>query len=74
MSVRHAQRRFRGWLRRAGVQRPASPHSLRHRFAMDLYRRTGDVLLVKEALRHRSIASTMVYARADRARLRAALG
>ncbi len=73
ISVRHAQRRFAAWLERAGVCRPASPHSLRHSFAQALYRRTGDLLLVKEALRHRSVASTMVYARADRAQIRAAL-
>ena len=35
---------------------------------------TGDVLLVKEALHHRSITSTLVYARADEERLRRALG
>jgi site-specific recombinase XerD len=46
---------------------------MRHRFALDLYGRTGDVLLVKEALHHRSIASTMVYARASTERLKAAL-
>jgi hypothetical protein len=41
---------------------------------MGLYPRTGDVLLVKTALRHRSITSTLVYARADGDRLRKALG
>jgi site-specific recombinase XerD len=34
---------------------------------------TTDVLLVKEALRHRSIASTMIYARVSEERLRAAI-
>ena len=33
---------------------------LRHRYATRLYQRTGDVLLVKKALGHRSIVSTMV--------------
>jgi hypothetical protein len=37
---------------------------------MRIYERTGDILLVKEALRHRSIASTLVYARASEAKLR----
>jgi integrase len=40
---------------------------------MDLYERTGDVLLVQKALRHRSLESTMVYARADDRRLRVAM-
>ena len=73
LAPRQAQRRFRAWLKRAGIERPFSPHSLRHSFAMRLYRRTGDILLVKEALRHRSIASTLVYARVDQDRLREAV-
>ncbi len=40
---------------------------------MDLYRRTGDILLVKEALHHRSITSTLVYAKHDAERLRRAM-
>jgi integrase/recombinase XerD len=43
---------------------------LRHTFATDLYQRTRDVFLVKEALGHRSIESTLVYVRSDRERLR----
>ena len=38
-----------------------------------LYERTGDLLLVKEALRHRSIASTLVYARLNSDRVKTAL-
>lgn len=36
-------------------------HSLRHTFAIELYRRTRDLKLVQLALGHRSINSTMVY-------------
>ena len=67
------QRRFGQWLEKAGIKRKLSPHGLRHSMATNLYRKTGDILLVKEALHHRSIASTMVYARADREQLRTAL-
>jgi integrase/recombinase XerD len=73
MSRRHFERRFRSWILKAGIRR-ATPHSLRHSFAAGLYGKTGDVLLVKAALCHRSIASTMVYARSDEGRLRRALG
>jgi site-specific recombinase XerC len=73
VSNRHIQRRFVQWLGKADIRRPLSPHSMRHRFALDLYGRTGDVLLVKEALHHRSIASTMVYAWTSAERLKAAL-
>jgi len=73
LSPRHAERRFRQWLTKAGITRAASPHSLRHSFATSLYQKTGDILLVKEALRHQSIASTLIYAQMDRERLRKAL-
>ena len=58
LSRRQAQKRFSSWLDIAGIRKPASTHSLRHSFAAQLYHRTGDILLVKEALRHRSIEST----------------
>ena len=70
---RHANRRLQMWLGRAGIKRSLSVHGLRHTFATGLYQRTGDVLLVREALRHRSIASTLVYARPSEANLRVAL-
>ena len=47
----------------------------RHGFATDLLRRSGgDLALVQAALCHRSITSTLVYARVDAGRVRAALG
>ena len=70
---RQAHRRFSMWLQRAEISRPASPHSLRHSYATDLQRRTGDLLLVQRALRHRSISSTMVYLHANERGLREAL-
>ena len=74
MTTRHANRRLQRWLKAAGIERPASCHSLRHAFATSMYRRCRDVLLVKEALRHRSIVSTLVYAQVDEDRLRRAVG
>jgi len=70
---RQVQRRLDEWAVKAGIHREVSPHSLRHTFAMGLYQKTGDILLVKTALHHRSIASTLVYARATSERLREAL-
>ena len=37
-------------------------HSLRHTFAIRLYKKTRDLRLVQVALGHRSITNTMVYA------------
>lgn len=39
-------------------------HSLRHSYAMRLYQRTKDLLLVQQALGHRAIQNTTVYAKA----------
>ncbi|MCC7171374.1 MAG: tyrosine-type recombinase/integrase [Planctomycetes bacterium] len=69
---RQAARRFELWLERAGLPHRGA-HALRHSFATRLYRQTGDVLLVRTALGHRSLESTLVYARADDVLLRAVL-
>lgn len=37
-------------------------HSLRHTFAVRLYKRTKDIRLVQVALGHRNISNTMIYA------------
>jgi site-specific recombinase XerC len=73
LCARLAQRRLTIWCQRAEVERGISPHSLRHSFAIRIYRKTRDLLLVQQALRHRSIASTTVYARCDEGRLREVL-
>lgn len=41
------------------------PHSARKIFAVDLYRRTGDLEAVRKALNHSDQAVTMLYALAD---------
>ena len=37
-------------------------HSLRHTFAIRLYKKTKDLRLVQVALGHRNITNTMIYA------------
>ena len=74
LSARHAQRRMAKWLETAGVQRKASPHDLRHRFARKLLAKTGDISVCQRALLHRSVSSTAIYAAASDSALRAALG
>lgn len=41
---------------------PKKFHSLRHTFAIRLYRKTKDLRLVQVALGHRNITNTMIYA------------
>jgi integrase len=74
LSPRHVHRRFKAWLREAQITRPASPHSCRHSFACRILESSGgNLVVVQAALRHRSITSTMVYAKINEARVRAAL-
>jgi integrase len=46
------------------IYRPAPKklHSLRHTFAIQLYRKTKDIRLVQVALGHRNVMNTMIYA------------
>lgn len=41
---------------------PKKFHSLRHTFAIELYKKTKDIRLVQVALGHRNITNTMIYA------------
>ena len=60
-------------LREAGIQRRLTVHGLRHSFATALYEKTKDLLLVQRAMDHRSVASTLVYARVADERVAAAV-
>lgn len=56
---------------RAGVV--GTPHQLRHYFGTQVYQGTGDIYEAQKALRHKSIASTQIYAQVADDRLRAAV-
>jgi len=74
LTRRQAGRRIKETAARASLAGRASAHVLRHVFACRLLRKTsGNLQLVQQALAHRSIASTTMYARVDTATLRAAL-
>jgi len=61
LSPRQIAYRLEYWLRKAGIDKPLTPHSLRHTFATRLYARTNDLLVVQRALGHRQIATTEIY-------------
>ena len=62
ISTRHVHRRLKQWLKLAGIDRPISPHALRHTLAVKLLAHTGNLRLVQRALGHASINSTVRYA------------
>jgi len=43
------------------MQKKVSPHTLRHTFATEFYRMTGDLRKVQKTLGHSSIQTTMIY-------------
>ncbi len=61
LSVRQAQLLVEEWLTTAGIAKRVTVHGLRHTFATHLLERTGNLRTVQEALRHRSIATTVRY-------------
>jgi integrase len=71
LTKRSAQRRVTQWLERVEID--ATVHSLRHTFATRFLRKTGDLFLTQRAMRHRSVASTVVYLSLDEQRLKAAM-
>ena len=57
----HLRRFARRWTQDV-LGSPFRFHALRHTYAMWLYARTRDVLLVRKALGHRRLESTLIYA------------
>ena len=55
------QKVFKAAVRKSGVAKQATPHTLRHSFATHLLQNGYDIRTVQELLGHNSVKTTMIY-------------
>lgn len=70
ISQRGVEKMFKQILQQSGLEKHASPHTLRHSFATHLLEGGSDLVTIKELLGHQSLQTTQVYTNITRQRMK----
>ncbi len=61
LSPRYIQQMLNRYAQKAGIEKPVSPHLLRHTYATQYYRQTKDIETLRRILGHADISTTTIY-------------